>query len=721
MRTTRLVSVAFGAVLAVAPVTNAIAAVWIVDGDASCPGDGTPGTPHCSLQDALDNPRLAPGDQIQLLEAETAYAGATAMVSGTEAMPIVVEASAGHTPTIGETLVLEDVSHWTVQGLTFDLSDSGGNDSAILITAAAPALAEGIVVRNNVISGWSPDSAESFAPGISVRSTGPETEPAVVGVVVADNRLSDGPGEAIAIERVRDAMIEGNTIDALHCGTLNGTTLMGDPRPAVQTAIRFEGVRDGVATRNRVTAFDTTQCSDPEPPNRLIGILVKGGRDGLVTYNYVTGIRSSDSASHQGIEVSSAAQNWIIARNIVTDVGTCGICLGVDFSSPGDDMRVLANTVIAWGDHALLVNNNVGDLEGLTVANNIFAAATTAQVAIGSDDGITSFDYNLYWDPEGERVGSCGAGDATDLAQWQADCGFDEHAVFADPRLPAARGPVEDFTPIGPDNPAVDAGDTLVGYIEEFHGEAADIGALEAPIPVGAEVLETAPSVVRLTIESNVSGGLIYDGGCEGFSVTADDEAVSLAECSRASEDLIELELGADLVEGQVARLRYDGLHITDEAAIGGTIGARMQPFDLEIDNAAPPADDDDGGDGGDTTGGGGETSGPGEGDGDLTTGDAGDSSGTSAGMDGGAPLETGCSCRTTPGRSGWTLGLWCIVVLTTRRSSSGTRRASRRRRATATCSRDVPGRTPRCALDPRSAPRGPGRGCTPPRSRLRR
>ena len=719
MRTTRLVSFVFGALVAVAPLASARAlqADWLVEADASCPGDGTAGAPFCSLQDAFDNPELGPGDRIQLLDSDASYAGATATVSGTEAMPIVVEPSPGHSPTIGDTVVLDEVSYWTVQGLTFDLSDSGGNDSAIVVTSAVPEIVEGIVIRDNVISGWSPDSSDDYAPAITVRSSGAGSDPAVVGVVIADNRLSDGPGEAIALDRVRDAIVEGNTVDGLRCGRLNGTTAMGDPQAATQTAIRLEGVRDGVVSHNRITAFDVARCPDPEPPVRIIGILVKGGRDGQVSYNYATGIRAEGSASQQGIEVSTGAQNWIIARNIVTDVGTCGICLGVDFSSPGDDMRILANTVLAWGDHALEVNNEVGDLEGLTVADNIFAAATTAQVSVRTMDGITSFDYNLYWDPDGERVGSCGLEGPADLTQWQADCGFDEHAVFADPRLPAARTPVEDFTPSGTDNPAVDAGDALAGYIEEFHGEAVDLGALEAPIPVGAEVLETAPRVVRLTIESTVSGGLVYDGGCEGFGVTVDEQTVTLAECRRASLDLIELELGEELFEGQAVRLQYDGLHITDEAAVGGTIGARMQPFEIEVTNAAPPMEDD----GDETTSGADDTSGSGETGADgPATDDGSESSGTSAGAVP-PPVDSGCSCRAGTSHARWTLGLWCIVVLTTRRSSAGMRPASRRRTVRATCSRDAPGRTPTSALDPTSAPRGPDRGCTPPRSRPRR
>ncbi len=623
---------------ALAPtLANAGGGVLIVDSDnPDCQdtGAGTTEVPLCSVSAAFGHDSLAPGFSIQLRDSAVRYqaASTTNAPDGTADMPIVVEPFPGELPVIAGTLALRDVSHWHIHGLQF-MPDEATIGSAISVEANA--LVEGVVVAENTIIGWS-----SGRVAIDVFSSNSGVDE--VSALRVERNLVLGPSvTGIKLSGTADAVVERNVVRGLFC----------EPVEDQFAGIEVRGSQRAQVTRNQILDFEPLGCLE-----RLSGILFYQGSDGRVDHNLVRGIEGG-GAPRMGIVAGSSVSNLTVDHNIVERISDCGICLGVTYSGGGTGHRVVANTVLDIGEYAvdLSGSDNVAVFDNLLVGAGVAGIRDRPMDGRGEKPEPFTANHNLYWDTG--DIGHCSGQEHPDLTSWQAGCGSDATgSVAADPLLPAQFAATDDFTP-PTESPAVDVGVEVSDIIDAFSGLGVDLGALEAPIVLSAQIDEAAPTIVRLFVEVAQVDGLVFDAGCEGFAVAIDGEPVGVTACERVTE-LIEVELAEPAVEGQEVIVSYTGTHITDGAAIGGLIGARLQPFELVVDNGAPAGEadtgtDDDGTD--DAL----------DGTDPADAGDTGDSDGSAV------PADSGCGCRSRPGSMGSAWALFLLGLAVGRRYSA--------------------------------------------------
>jgi hypothetical protein len=545
--------------------------VVYVDADGPvCPGDGSSATPFCLLKDAID--AAVPGRVIRVREAADLYpfttTGSTG-VSGTATAPIVIEPDCGHAPVFGGALVLIDVSHWTVRGLTF-----GGTSGAGLSGRADAVGTEGLRLLNNVMIG------DPSAPGGGItlnRETG--SEAIHVDPEIAGNVITGVAGRALDVRWTSGARIESNVVTGLRCGAANN--LETHPQMGLELA-------QSAAARVAYNRFeDFVPSCPPGASARIAGIRPRGG-SGVIERNLISGLPAHAAGPFVGgISVIDDAQDWTVRRNLVIDPGECGLCDAAEFGA-SVGARWLNNTVIASpGMPAIRIANNAA---ATVVHNNLFIGAGGEVAVVGTQAEIAVWSHNLYWSSDATPRFTFGSDAGLSFPEWRDACGCDDASLVDDPLWPTDE---DDATPGAP-GPAIDAG-LLVG--EPHAGAAPDLGALEAPAPTGVSVDPVEPPRIRIGFGA-VPFGPLRIASCHGLSVHTDDDVeLPLASCTveMAADQTtsLVLELSRPIFEDTSASVRYERGGLVDSLAIGGRVGAYVQPFELAIDLTAGSEPDD--------------------------------------------------------------------------------------------------------------------------------
>ncbi|MEM6993520.1 MAG: hypothetical protein AAF721_23600 [Myxococcota bacterium] len=594
--------------------------ILYVDGDETCPGDGTDETPFCDLNAAFDAD-LEPGDAIRVRTAADPYelASTAGSASGTSDAPIVIESDCGHTPVVGESLTIVDVDYWTVRDLVF--KGRGG-----VILEARTRNVEGLALLDSLFV------LNDRARTININGVQDEFE--VADARIVGNLLLSTTDLAMQINQARGTLIEANTISGHRCGEV---TQFGRHQEGIRISL---GCIDTIVRGNALLDF----ADDCDGEYRREGIRIRNGAvNTLVERNLIRGLpadRSPDARIY-AIAVHEDAAGSTITRNVIIDGGNdCALCDGIDFGGPTQDSRWLHNTVIQSEGAGVRVE----DSDGLQIANNLIVAPlavestdVTAPMGWAGNVYDTSADAPFSWN-----------GTETDFAGWQAACNCDEDSTAA-PTL------LDDIvTTPPPQSAAVDGG---VEGGEPFVGRAPDTGALEAPI---ASALAPVPdSPLRYAIDFDVAfGPLVPMADCAGLSAAWDGAPTVVSSCASQGDGTtatISFDVSPPQTDATLLQIAYDDGVLADSIGIGGITGARVQAFELELavdiegaGNGSSGGDTSDG----DATG----TAGSGGGSGGGTTGVPGDSTGPSPpGADFPDP-DLGCGCRTRAAHRPWAL-----------------------------------------------------------------
>jgi hypothetical protein len=635
-----------------------IAATWYVDGNAADCSTG-PTEPFCTLQEAFDNPALAPGDEILLRDAATPYGGGeVAGIDGSAAAPIVLRPDDGHAPIVGGRIQLSSSSHWIVRGLTFDGGGTEPGHTAISATTGDEVIT-GVVIENNTIVDWGgplitiPEDGTSAAV-IAVSSYPSIADSALVDPIVRNNRILDSRGKGIAVVNANGATVEANEVAQMRCQMeTNGPGMSG---------VYLYNVEAGTVARNRIHDFDATPCTlDGEL--RVVGVWIHDAELAEIHHNLVERMGGQNGVG-MGIDLIQSADDCTVHHNVILDADQCGLCNGVLASGGGDGARFVANTVI--GGRRFAIDLAAG--ENAEFVDNVAVGAGVAQVRLLRTAEITfeggvstwTFENNLYFPAQGEdNVARFEYDSSVGFDAWTSGCACDSSSIVADPMLPPPG--TENFTAAA-ESPVVDRG-IEVPESELWNGAGIDLGAVEAPIVIGASIAAAEPDRIRVDLESETSA-LRHDPGCAGVVPTIDGEPVAAVACELDGDAGILVRLAEPAHAGDVVMLAYSGSSISNSDAIGGVVHGLLQPFAIEVDNgseATPPADtgDEDGAtdDGASTTEAttgattSGSQTGPGSVEGTATDTDSG-------GAD--YPGVDGCSCHSRP--SAWPT--WALLLL---------------------------------------------------------
>lgn len=629
------------AVMAIAG--SARAADHVVDGDAStCPAAGTEDDPYPTLQCAIDNAALAPGDRIVLRDAASAYDGATTAgaASGTEGSPISIEPAFGAGPRLSGGIVLEGVDHWVVRDLVLEL----GSGTAVALRGGTGLTAESLQILD-----WG-------GPGVVVGTPGS----AAPNARVVGNRIAGVAQRGIYAENCPGAQLVGNDISAVQCVAVSFSlcTACGDDQcfgcgdclgvsepdcTAMQSydiggrvGIRLlAGTTDVDVSGNYIHDFDSAPCG--VDGQRVMGMWITSNDagPGTIHHNYIRNVGAQ--ADGYGVLMYQSAPGWTIERNVVEGVSECGLCEGDFLFFGGASTQWRHNTIVDAG-----VGLGVVAAIDATFERNLVVAPRTASVRVGPDgiDAPPAFSANVYDDGADVGVWSDAA---SDLAGWQSACGCDDDARAGAPGF-LGDG---DFTP-APEGPAADVGSGE----GPFHGAGPDAGALEAALLVSAEITAAEPDRVAIAIDNRVAPPLLGAEACAGIVVTVDDAPVPLARCTATADDRVTITLSNAVSGDSTVSVRHEGAAIVDSSRIGGRIGARLAAGELSVQNGAPPGPVSGGSDDGVTSVG--EETGGDDGGGD--------------GADGGDGAAGGCACASSPPwGSAQALSVLLLVLLVSR------------------------------------------------------
>lgn len=595
----------------------AAASVLYVDADASagvppdeCPGDGSEASPFRSIDCAFASGAIRAGTSIQLRDADIPYEGADsaghALTSGGLSDPVVIEPAPGHAPILVGTLALDGLSHWVIRDLVFDGSGGGAPSSeAIRVSSTGGEASLGVEIEGVTIRQW---------PGRGIVLRGSPSLP-LVGTIVRDSRIEGARDAGLWLENVAAARIANNEIAQLDCVAYSPFTLcdecgadacalcgdcLGEPLETCGATSEHEiggqiGVRvlgesfDVELVGNYLHDFLDDDCGVEGTRTAALFITGQLAHDSTISQNLIERIAPGNPDNGYGILMYQSASGWTVERNVLTDIGHCALCEGDWLFYGSEQTRWLHNTIIGVEGSAIDIRR-AAEVE---VRGNLVVDAPLTPVRVWAEgvDELVDFDHNVYWGGD-FAVGSWGDEVPLSLSSWQDACMCDASSASEDPGLPPP--PPFDPTPAA-DGPAID----LVPPVDSrpFHGAAHDAGALEAPVPLDARITNGAPGVVRLRLENEFAPPLRGFEGCVGFSVEADGVPLPIDSCAVADDEL-QIELVDPAVGGTAVTLAYAGGSVTDSAAIGGRLGARLRPFAIDVLNDAPfPSADDTAGD----------------------------------------------------------------------------------------------------------------------------
>lgn len=665
-----------------------VAAQWHVDGDARCEaGDGSERAPYCEIQAAFDGAALAPGDEIIIHEAATLYGEASvADVDGEADAAIVIRPATGEAPILGGGLSIFRSSHWTVRGLTFDGAASSER-SAIFVNGSGDAV-EGITIEDNTIDNWGGDMGSGGVDSgvITARTDGTDPGSTLRDVQIRRNRVVDGRGKAIYVRDASEVAVEHNTIQRERCQR-NGDGNSGGGmqwRTVGSSGVYLRVVSSASVSSNRIQDFDISTCHDEAEPFDIedpifaaVGVFVREGTGVEVSRNFIERM-GIGAQGQEGMGVNiRGGQDTTVHHNVVVEANGCGLCSGARVDRGGQRPRFIANTVLGGDRYAI----DIDEPEAAVVVGNIMSGAAIAQLRLFSTDQSPedptdlswTIENNLYDIPDGAAVGRMNFTTDHDIESWPGACGCDQDSALADPML--STDP-EDFT-VAATSLAVDFGGLRMPEIEGFNGAAPDCGALESPLLETAAIAEDDPDRIELTFDNQGAGGLGVDPGCGGFSVQADGAQVRATECTAPGDQVLIIRLERSVYAGESIQLDYDGRSLTDQAAIAGTINARVHAFGVEVDNASQTEAPEGTSSGGTTDGSGDattqaesstETTGSSTTDGSPTMTASTD---TEAGAAGDYPAADGCTCAAQSSPTHWAWALLGLLVVRRRRRAA--------------------------------------------------
>lgn len=590
-----------------------------VDADSGCPGDGSPGAPYCEIGPALE--AAAPGDRVLLRETQDPYPGVSSTVdvaSGTAAQPIVLEPAPGEAPIVGGSIVFDNVSHWTIRGLTVDLrqvSESPGIDVRSTLEATV-----GVCVEGNTV-------LESAGPGIRL---GLFEDLVARDVVIRGNFVRGAVGSGIQVIRSNDAAVLDNIVEDVACTTGEFKLQSG-----IVVILENEGTE---VAGNTIRALRV--CEEGPSLNHVQGIRIRTSSGGTIHDNLVEVQAPGGGNFVGGISIHQESADWLVHHNVVRATRGCGLCDGQDFGLA--ERTVWVHNTVVGTDVAVSANESTDAV----FAFNLLEADTRA-LALGDAAVGTAFEQNLVSGAAEVML----SGVTQSFEDFASDCGCDEGSVVADAGLLEADG----LTP-GEGSPAIDLAVTSI-YRASINEGAADAGALEAPVPLGVTVEDDGFALI-LEVENAWAPPLRPDG-CAGVELVRDGVLDVMLSCIAGHDDStgvsrLVVGLGTPLFRDEVAVLEVLPV-ATDSTAIGGLIAARVRPVSFELDTSELP---EMGGEEGTSSGGTGHSTGTGEEDTEGATSSQAETSG--GGAAGGAD---GCGCAPArPTGAPWLLlGMWAL------------------------------------------------------------
>ena len=434
-------------------VTAPQAAIWYVDQDQACPGNGSSGTPFCSINNAMVNSALQAGDRIHIRNTNSGIhlecnAGAASPKSGTSTAPIVIEYDPTNPPqrpylrctqsnhSVG-VISIFDRDYWTIKGLTFDGGTTWTSRFAIFHKASSRNTfgfrVEGVTIRN-----WGGTERQGNQ---------------VLGIAVTAQN-ADNPSF-----RPHDVRITGNTIHAVRW---SGIYLQGAVNPEVDHNDVYDikcGVRtvNGLINRLQVAAI------------YIFGAVsaASAGIDGRVHHNNIHDIPGPEACGLDGenlhlylwgIYVYKHVNRLIIDANTLSAIGAFGKGWCVEVGD-GDENTITNNTCASPGGTAYINEDGSNNVWDNNSASNVtdrftFVLYSGSDVQWTNNDMTDSrgvwvhdaafqpgagghiFNFNSYNRPPGRsrifKWGSSGS-NLIDFATWKSTCAAQCPSCTCDP------------------------------------------------------------------------------------------------------------------------------------------------------------------------------------------------------------------------------------------------------------------------------------------------
>ncbi|MCU6710807.1 right-handed parallel beta-helix repeat-containing protein [Paenibacillus sp. J5C_2022] len=477
-----------------------------VDGDDHAAG--TIEAPWRTIQHAVDS--LAPGDTV-MVRGGIYEELVNIVTSGMKGAYMIIQAYPGERPVIDGT----------------GLSISSGSNALISLKGSSYVVIDGFELR-----GLATSSSSETPAGIRVRRGGSHIHILNNDVHHIENRSDDGNAHGIHIfgndaVPLTDIRVSGNRVHHLKLGSSESLTISGnvdgfsidnntvhDNNNIGIDIAGFYGAcsspcrdqaRNGAVWSNTVYNIDSSTNPAYRSGSRSAGgIYADGAANIVIERNEVFG-------SNFGIEIASenegrTTSGITVRNNYVHHNDGAGILLGgSDEDNGGASHNVVANNTLLFNDTykqgygaITFQENNVDNV----VVNNLIYAEPGQKLVhkYGFTGSGNVVDYNLYYRSDG-----------VDAAGWQWErqsystweefrevTGFDEHSIFADPKLAA---PNQGDIALSSHSPAIDSGTNAYigsGTLDLFgaarlQGEAADIGALEYGGTIPPPVPEPTP------------------------------------------------------------------------------------------------------------------------------------------------------------------------------------------------------------------------------------
>lgn len=467
----RLMSAALLAVAAAGTgTTHATAAgtTYYVDCTSTATPDGSVTAPWNSLS-TVNATTFGPGDQVLLKRGTSCTGQLVGHGSGTAGSPITigaygsgvkpVVAGAGQVP---DTVLLKDVSHWTVRDLRVTNAGTQATRTGIKVHTSSTTAKAGITITGNEVdhvAGWSNKTGTQagwFAASAGIMVLADlNTAGAIDGVTITDNYVHDTGGGGIKI-RNKPAQYHSNVLIArnrlISIGG-DGIVVHGSDAPLVEYN-RFDDGGGGaypftggnyagmwpINSRNPVFQFNEVTRSAPSIYDSTAWDC-DGGIVGTCTYQYNFSANNA-GGFFLGCQACTEFPNYnakqIVRYNVSQD--DCRIKAGSD-KAPTE----MYNNTFYCSSKAFDVSLPNGTGASTLVANNIFVSP---QGSLPVAAGIT-YSRNLYWGGFTAPTGDAGA-------------------VTADPRLSFPGGSAAGYNGlqayrVATGSPAVGAGQAVAG------------------------------------------------------------------------------------------------------------------------------------------------------------------------------------------------------------------------------------------------------------------
>lgn len=402
---------------------------------------------------------LAAGDTLSYCNNATYDENVKPTVSGNLGSPITVNVCATKTPVLRYTgsgvqaaaWQLEDVSYWTLSGLTFTGTGIYTSKYAVWVRANLQDIT-GNIVTGCTVTGWGGSVAQNTWASAAIAVHGRFTAAFhPISTTVSNNTITNCRTKGIEDSfKSVGTSITGNTITGMTEGRVASAT----------SSVNEIGITTGSATVNTVisnniihdfqayssatmTAQGFATWVGIWPDAQATGVFISGNLVYNIGQAKVDTTNSLGSGWQAiGIFVESGINSTIIRENIVHDIGTEGIRNG-STSHTNSNNQYINNAV--WkinqgtGGGAGTIGRGFVAYNGDTirVENNAIFDASQAQIYFTSaavSAGGHAINYNDYFDSAGGgKVGSWNSGAVTINTTWRTNCGCDANDKNANP------------------------------------------------------------------------------------------------------------------------------------------------------------------------------------------------------------------------------------------------------------------------------------------------